>query len=376
MSALALPREVSEAAADLWNPLVSEAISSGAKAIGTHCAYVPDPLLSVEGLFPLRLRASGAGGTALADTYLGSVLCSYSRTLLEAALDGRFDFLGGWVFASSCDHSRRLGDNLLYLRPPTFSHLLDLPHRADEAAVRWFEGELGRLARALSEGFGVDTGPRAIGAAIARENRHRALLGAIGALRALESPPLTGAFFHSLVVASRSAPRASLTKALEGIRDALLGSEPVRGVRARILLVGSELCDPAWIRVLESQGALVVGDRFCSGSMYGVEPIPETSDPLRALAEHQLRRTRCPRMMEDFGARLGDLLGLAKSLRADGVVIQTLKFCDLWGVESGLLARTLREAGVPVLRLEREHDLTGEGQLRTRIQAFLESMGR
>jgi len=57
-------------------------------------------------------------------------------------------------------------------------------------------------------------------------------------------------------------------------------------------------------------------------------------------------------------------------------VIEIMKFCDLWGVESAVLAQALRTAGLPVLRLEREYALGGAGPLRTRVQAFLESMGR
>ena len=53
-----------------------------------------------------------------------------------------------------------------------------------------------------------------------------------------------------------------------------------------------------------------------------------------------------------------------------------LKFCDLWGVDAMPLVTALREQGIPVLKLEREYRLGAEGQLRTRVQAFIESMGK
>ena len=52
-----------------------------------------------------------------------------------------------------------------------------------------------------------------------------------------------------------------------------------------------------------------------------------------------------------------------------------MKFCDVWGIEANVFLNNLREAGFHVLRLEREYFLSGVGQLRTRVQAFLESMG-
>jgi benzoyl-CoA reductase/2-hydroxyglutaryl-CoA dehydratase subunit BcrC/BadD/HgdB len=80
--------------------------------------------------------------------------------------------------------------------------------------------------------------------------------------------------------------------------------------------------------------------------------------------------------MEAFQERAEDIVSLARECRADGIVIQILKFCDTWGVEAAAFVSCIREAGIPVLRLERDYRLGSEGQLRTRIQAFIESMGK
>jgi benzoyl-CoA reductase subunit C len=80
--------------------------------------------------------------------------------------------------------------------------------------------------------------------------------------------------------------------------------------------------------------------------------------------------------MESFPLRLQTILDTVREYRVDGVVLEILKFCDLWGVDSVPLVSALRKEGIPVLKLEREYRLVGEGQLRTRVQAFLESMGK
>ena len=134
---------------DPVNELVQKAMDEGQIPIGYSCSYVPDVMLSVDGLFPVRMRAPGIAGTELADNYLSSVICSYTRSLLEFALDGRYDFLQGWVFAASCDHLRRLYDNLEYLRRPGFSRILDVPHKTGDAAITWYTEELQRLAQGL-----------------------------------------------------------------------------------------------------------------------------------------------------------------------------------------------------------------------------------
>jgi len=140
------------------------------------------------------------------------------------------------------------------------------------------------------------------------------------------------------------------------------------------MIGGGNIDDSAFINVIESIGGLVVADRFCTGSIPGLNLIDENEDPLTAIAKQTLSETSCPRMMEDFTIRLNSVLRIKKEYGVDGVIVENLKFCDIWGIESGLLIAGLREAGVPALRLERDYHLAGEGQLRTRIQAFLERM--
>jgi benzoyl-CoA reductase/2-hydroxyglutaryl-CoA dehydratase subunit BcrC/BadD/HgdB len=372
----ALPPVFDEILESAANPLVEAAVAEGRAAIGYSCSYVPEALLSVDGLFPVRLRAPGVAGTPMADTYLSSVVCSYPRSLLECALEERYSFLSGWVFTASCDHLRRLYDNLAYLLRPAFNYMVDLPHKTGDAALSWYVDELGLLAEALGAHFGVDTGSTPLSHAIARLNEQLGVLRRIGTLRRRAHPPISGSDFHRLVAAGTAAPRDKLGEVVLAIERSLAGHDGLDSHRARLMVVGSQLDDPGYLEVIESTGGLVVADRFCFGSLPGLEPIAESGDPLPALAEHALRKTRCPRMMGDFDVRLRDVKETVRDFAVDGVVIETMKFCDIWGYEAAALAGALRDAGIPVLRVEREYARGGKGQLRTRVQAFLESMGK
>jgi benzoyl-CoA reductase/2-hydroxyglutaryl-CoA dehydratase subunit BcrC/BadD/HgdB len=119
-----------------------------------------------------------------------------------------------------------------------------------------------------------------------------------------------------------------------------------------------------------------VADLFCTGSIPGFAPVETNGDPIKTLAEHTFKKTLCPRMMEDFDRRLKTIIDAVREYQVDGVVIEIIKFCDLWGVDSMPMVNALRKEGIPVLKLEREYSLGGEGQLRTRVQAFIESMGK
>ncbi|MFP4474573.1 MAG: 2-hydroxyacyl-CoA dehydratase subunit D [Desulfatibacillaceae bacterium] len=359
------------------NRLVDEAQDAGKKALGYTCSYVPEPMLNVDGLFSVRLRAPGVSGTPMADTYLSSVICSYTRSILEYALDFFYDNLDGWVFVSSCDHMRRLYDNLEYVVKPSFLHIMDVPHRSGEAAVKWQCEELRMLAERLAAEYGVDMGEESLRESIKRHNEYLALLRDLAKLRRRENPPLTGTQFHGLLTACMVSPKWLVMDKLRSVVEQLKASDDtVSDYRARLLLAGSNCDDPEYVRLVESVGGLVVADRTCTGSIPALRPVAEEGEPYENLARHTLSNISCPRMMEAHRDRVEEIREAYHEYKADGVVLQTMKFCDTWGVESSPIVAALRESGVPVLRLEREYGLSGEGQLTTRVQAFLESLGK
>ena len=358
------------------NSLVEQASAESRIPIGYSCSFVPEALLMADRLFPVRLQAPGVAGTEIADNYLSNFLCSYTRSLLEFAMDDRYDLIQGWVFVPSCAHMQRLYDNLEYLKKPAFSHVLDVPRKVNEATTAWLAEELRMLADRLSSHFGVDLSDGSLTKSIAEWNRFAEVIQAIGELRKRPDPLLTGTEFHSLLMASFVSPKDLILPIIRDFHKEIEGRDGMKNYRARLMLVGGHLHDPDFIRIIESQGGLVVADRFCTGSIPGLMSIEMNGDPFRSLAEHSFKKTLCPRMMEDFDRRLETIIDTVKEYKVDGVVIEIIKFCDLWGVDAMPLVSTLRKEGIPVLKLDREYRTGGEGQLRTRVQAFIESMGK
>jgi benzoyl-CoA reductase/2-hydroxyglutaryl-CoA dehydratase subunit BcrC/BadD/HgdB len=364
---------------DLDDPIGSaarKARAAGRKLVATTCAGVPDPVLSGLGLVPVRLCAPRVKVTPLADAYLGPMTCTYCRSILELSLQGRLDDLDAWIFGAGCDHLRRLHDNLVYLGKPEFSVMVDVPHRRGEAARTWYRQELENLAGALADHFRVETSEQRMREAVETHNACMEVLGSIAGLGKREQPPLTGADQCSLMLACSRMPRDKLLEPLAELRKNL---EPVDGTadhEARIVIAGCRVDDPTLVDLIEKAGGLVVAHRCCPGYGAWAEPVDMRgrAGVMDALAAHGLERITCPRMMEEQPRRAADLMDAARQYGAHGVVLQTLKMCDLWGVESGLTAAALRSAGIPVLWLEREYAEPGEGQLATRIQAFVESL--
>jgi len=359
------------------NRLVEQAAQEGRIPIGYSCSFVPEALLMADKLFPVRLHATGLAGTEIADNYLSSFVCSYARSLLEFEMDGRFDFLQGSVFVPSCNHMQRLYDNLVYLKKSDFSHILDVPRKVNEDTLIWMAEELKTIADKLTARFGVDLSDESLRKAMARWNDFAGVIQSIGELRKKPYPPITGAEFHQIVMAALASPKDLILPYILDLKKELKAREGIKKYRARLMVVGGHLHDPEFIKIIESQGGLVVADRFCTGTIPGFKTIElNGGSPYKTLAEHTFAKTLCPRMMEDFDRRLNIIIDTVNEYKVDGVVLEIIKFCDLWGVDSMPLVTALREKGIPVLKLEREYRLGSEGQLRTRVQAFIESMGK
>ena len=144
------------------------------------------------------------------------------------------------------------------------------------------------------------------------------------------------------------------------------------------MIEGSMLDNPAFVKIIEDQGGLVVTDSLCFGSRIMWNDVDETDpDPLTALARYHVGgRPSCARMIGEHPRRVGYVRELIREFRVDAVISERLMFCDVTGYEQFMLGPDLKEDGIPHLKLDREYLLGGVGQMRTRIQAFLESIER
>jgi benzoyl-CoA reductase subunit C len=138
------------------------------------------------------------------------------------------------------------------------------------------------------------------------------------------------------------------------------------------MVIGSALDDPAFIKIIEDQGGLVVADALCFGSRYFWEPVEIKGDIIYSLAKSYLSRANCPRMMDQHDALFDFIKGMVQRFKVDGIIYQKMQFCDLWGGESLFLERKFKELKIPFLALQREHIITNEAQIATRVEAFIE----
>ncbi len=90
-----------------------------------------------------------------------------------------------------------------------------------------------------------------------------------------------------------------------------------------------------------------------------------------------MKTCQCPRYMsqDKVQGRRDYVKYLVDEYHADGVVYEQLKFCEYWGYERALASHIItNEMGIPSVTVDRQYTANASGQLRTRIQAFVESL--
>ncbi len=370
--------ELSKPAASLSNPYIERWKEKGGKVIGYYCTYVPVEIVHAAGMLPFRMRATGSTSTELGDVYAAHTSCTFCRHSLDQAMRGAYEFLDGLVALFSCDHVRRMYDvwklgKIELPCNPFYLHFLSVPVKADDAAVEWLAEELGRFRRRLEEHFQVSISDQALANSIEAYNKQRRLLRSLYELRKQDSPPITGTEALEILIAATSIPVEEFNALLRQALDELRSREGITGYRARLLLGGVDLEDPAYVKLIEDLGGLVVTDFLCFGVRDFWELVEEDIEPMTALARRYIRNVSCPRMIDHDG-RQEFMEFLIRDYGIDGVIIQRMKYCDLWGGEGAMIQWDMRKNGTPCMVLEREYLMSSVGQTRTRVQAFLETI--
>ena len=370
------------------NALIRQAQSDGRVCVAYVCENTPEPLLNLPGAFSTRLRAPRTGSMEMATYYMTSFLCEFSRALLERAIEGGYNFADAIITPDGCSMMNRCVENMELLhtmgkeKENFFYEYMEIPMKADDNGLELYVLQCkNHILKPLHEHYGIDISDKAIRAAVKEHNRLCELIRAIGEFRKGPKPRITGYEFAVLTLCSYVCPKDLILDKLAETLEELKTREPDEkdAYRARVLLVGSEVDDTDFIKLVEESGAYVCADRFCYGSLPGRDPVElnDEEDALTQICRIYMNRGQCPRYMntEKMNARRAYVDRLAKEYEADGIIYEQMKFCDPWAYEKMLGSHILRdEYGYPVLAVDRPYSIASSGQMRTRVQAFVESV--
>jgi benzoyl-CoA reductase subunit C len=368
---------------DLYNQRggrARELHNAGRKVIGYFCCFVPDEIITAFDMVPYRIQGNPNMPIDEADAFIEPMACPFARSCLNLALGGEYDFLDGFVAPHSCDTIERLYNIWHHNKPSSFNHFINVPHMMGPSSVEFYRNELAYFIRKLEEWSGQKIDDGKLKKAVELYNQRRAVLRDLYELRKTNPPLVTGTEITKVLVAGMGIPASEHIKLVKKfIAEVRQRPTPKAQQGPRIFIWGNEIDDIAFIRLVEESGAQVVMDDLCTGSRFFWDDVPVTDDPLEGIAE-RYTNTHCPRSNVpqaqsrelDLENRFGYIRRFVKEWKVDGAIFYTVRYCDTCELEGPDLKEYLSSLKLPVLMIEDDYSTSTMGQLRTRIQAFLE----
>jgi len=356
----------------------------GRQIMGYLCAFTPVEIIAAAGFVPFRIKGDVNEPITKADTEMETIVCPLVRSCFDMALKGKYEFLEGIVIPHACDSISRTYDVWKYTLNLPYSHLIDMPHSTDEPSFNFYKAILGTFRESLSKFTGKEISDQGLNQAISLYNQNRAKVRELYELRRTSPPLISGAEVAKLLIAAVSIPVEEANQLIDSVIEEVKQRSGVPEAKpARIMVVGAQVDDVAFINLIEDSGAWVVADDLCPGAREFFDDVDVTADPIDGIAERYLRKIKCGRTFrekkgdyEDYlEERFGHIGRFIKGFKVDGVVLYIYKYCDPYGFDVPAMKSYIESVGAPVLYLEDEYSMSTIGRLRTRIQAFLELLG-
>lgn len=356
----------------------------GKKIIGYLCAFTPVEIITAAGFIPFRIKGDVNEPITKADSQMETIVCPLVRSCFDVALKGKYQFLDGIVIPHACDSICRTYDVWKYTLNLPYSHLINMPHTTDKPSLDFYKAELNTFTRSLGQFAGKEISTQSLTRAISLYNQNRAKVRELYELRKKNPPLISGTEVAKLLVAGVSIPVVEATELVNSVTDEVKQKDRDLVTKSvRLMVVGAEVDNIAFIDLIENSGAWVVADDLCPGAREFFSDVTVTPDPIDGIAERYLRKIYCGRtFMERKGGyqeyleqRFGHIGRFIRDFQIDGVVLYIYKYCDPFGFEVPAMKSYIESKGTPVLYLEDEYSMSTIGRLRTRIQAFLELLG-
>lgn len=366
-----------QAAGSINNPYLKKAKAEGRPIVGLVYHEIPEELLTAAGCVPVFLRGTGGTGTELAESYFRQITCNYTRYTFNQVIEGAWSFLDGAVVYNSCDHMRRIYDNWKLLPDCPAYHFIYIPKKRGEIAKERYLEELKKLIAATEERFGVKVTDEKLAAAIRLHNETRRLQSEIYAMQKADAVPLLGHELLQVMLAGVSMPREDYNALLRAlIAEIKEGGEAVlTKPRVRLLYAGGHADSPQFFAQLDGLGAQIVTDNAGFGTRACEGQVREDADPFHAIADYYFdEKPAATRQLGTQRERMERYEKLIGEFRIDGVILTRIAMCDVWAFEQFMARDFLQRKNVPLLELETDYAPDSMGQIRTRYQAFVESI--
>ena len=361
---------------------MKELKESGRRIVGVFCTYTPWELIEAADAAAVVLCGIGDDNIPIAETRLPQNLCPLIKASYGAALADRcpFFYFSDMVLAeTTCDGKKKMYELLGEIKD---THIMNLPNMKNEESLELWKKEIEKLITKLENKFNVEITEEKLKENIKFCNEERKILKEFYSLGKLVPPPISGYEIYKVLEGAnftfdKKEQNERLTKMIEHLKEVHKNNEgPISKNAPRILITGCPIGGvyEKVVKPLEELGGVVVAFENCSGIKNLEELVDESETPITALAKKYLN-IPCSVMSPNKG-REEILKNLIDEYQIDGVVEVVLQACHTYAVESYNIRKIVtKDKEIPYIALETDYSQTDFGQIKIRMEAFLELLG-
>jgi len=357
----------------------------GQKIVGTYCISVPEELIYAAGATPVRLCAGAYDTVEIGEDYLPDISCPMVKSAIGFSTLPILPFYHSCdlvVIPATCDWKVKMGEILNEFVPVL---MLDLPRiKERENSRQFWLNEVKTFKKELQKLTGVKINKRRLRKAITAIQKAQIEFRRFIKIRMSQLPVISGQDALEVINAYFYDHVESWSEAMKQLNDELEerldNKEKVCSSSApRILLTGSPIVFPNWKipGIIEESGGMLVGDEFCTSTRYLHDMVavdaPLMFDMLHGIADRYLLPCACPIFSESIDRR-NRILQMIDDYRIEGVIYHVLKGCHPYDVEMKTIEEILIDKKIPQLKIETDYSPEDIEQIRTRVEAFLETL--
>lgn len=348
---------------------------AGKKVIGVMPYYVPEEIVYAAGMVPMGMWGSNNKTISRAKEYCASFYCSLVQLDIEMLLDGTLEHLDGVITPTMCDTLRPMSQNIKVAIgdkiPAIF--LAHPQNRFGEPGIEFTIHQYTNIKNALEKISGEAITDEAINEAIKVYNASREARREFVKLAGMHPEAISAVNRSAVLKASYFMLKDEYTEKLAALNAELkqLPESDWKGVK---VVTSGIICDnPDLLKIFDENKIAIVADDVAHESRSFRIDVPESDNPMRALAE-QFANQGCDSILFDrdpvFHERSKHLIKLVNKNGAQGMIMFITQFCDPEETDYPYIKRDFEIAGIPLIKLGLDMQMRDFGQVATSLQAF------
>jgi len=357
---------------------LQEEKEKGRKVIGTFCVFVPDEVILATNAVGVGLCSGSQFWIEDGEKVLPRNLCPLVKAFIGAKVSRTCPYFQSCdmiIGETTCDGKKKAYE---ILEEYMSVHVMELPQMKREKNYEEWQDEIKLFIKKMEELTGNQVTVENLRKAIDLCNRKRRALKRLYDLRKHAPSPISG--LDALLV-SQVAFLDDIERFIEKTNelcDEL--EERVKDLKPngkkRIVVTGTPMAVPNWKlhSIVEGLDAEIVVEETCTGTRYFENEVSAEGDTIDDLVKNladRYMKINCACFTPNDG-RIDDVIRFVEEYKADGVINYNLSFCHTYAIEYEKLEKALKEKNIPVLNVETDYSEEDAGQIKTRVEAFLE----